>query len=68
MLAKVFDELRRSGRTKADVAAELHMPVEELNKIVFRLVLTPLAGDGGVDEERASGRPDLHLVPGRPST
>lgn len=69
VLAKVFDELRRSGRTRADVAAELHIPPEELNKIVFGLVLTPLAGDGDVDfnSGQAADRPDLRVVRGGPS-
>lgn len=62
VLAKVFDDLRRSGLTKADVAADLRIPVEELNKIVFGLVLTPVDGNGNMNADQARGRPDLRLV------
>lgn len=63
VLAKVFDDLRGEGRTKADVATELLIPVEELNKIMFGLVMTPVSGEGeGGDAVRE--RPDLRLVTG----
>lgn len=44
VLAKVFKSLRDQGVSKAEVARELRIRVEELNKIVFGLVLTPLEG------------------------
>lgn len=55
VLDKVFRALRAEGMTKADVARELHIPLDELNKLVFRLVLTKIDGGGedpASDEER----------------
>jgi Zn-dependent peptidase ImmA (M78 family) len=62
VLAKVFDDLRLGGRSKADVAADLLISVEELNKIMFGLVITPIPGEGD-GGETVGGRPDLRLVP-----
>lgn len=61
VLRKVFDSLKASGVSKRGVAQELHIDLEELNKLVFGLVMTGLAGQG-----RGSSRPDrshLRLVP-----
>jgi Zn-dependent peptidase ImmA (M78 family)/transcriptional regulator with XRE-family HTH domain len=46
VLSKVFDALRAEQVSKSDVAYELAIPVEELNKVVFGLSLTALAGTG----------------------
>lgn len=46
VLAKVFQNLREEGVRRADVAARLEIPVEELNKMIFGLVLTDLPGGG----------------------
>jgi hypothetical protein len=44
VLTKLFQELRQRGRSKADVALELAVTVEELNAWIFGLVLTPVHG------------------------
>jgi len=44
VLEKVFRALREDKVTKASVARELRIPVQELNDSVFGLVLTPLQG------------------------
>ncbi len=44
VLAKVFQSLRDEGVSRSDVARQLEIPVEELNKMVFGLVLTGIAG------------------------
>lgn len=60
VLAKVFRSLKDTGTTKADVARELAIPVEELNKVVFGLVLTQLEGNAQL---RLQGeRPNLTVV------
>jgi hypothetical protein len=45
VLPKVFDALSRDGVKRSDVADALGIPVEEIEKVVFGLTLTPL--DGG---------------------
>jgi Predicted Zn peptidase len=44
VLAKVFKALREDGLTMADVADALNIYPDELNKLIFGLVLTPVAG------------------------
>ena len=46
VLAKVFQSLRDEGVRRADVARQLEIPVDELNKMIFGLVLTDLPGGG----------------------
>ncbi|QFZ17593.1 helix-turn-helix domain-containing protein [Saccharothrix syringae] len=59
LLAKVFRALRERGTTPHRVAHDLLLDVEELNGLVFGLVLTALPGRG----ERADHpRPHLTLV------
>jgi Zn-dependent peptidase ImmA (M78 family)/DNA-binding XRE family transcriptional regulator len=60
MLAKVFAALRDDGMTKSDVARTLDIPLAELDKIVFGLVMTQL--DGGGAEPSGGTRPALRLV------
>lgn len=59
LLTKVFTSLRTDGVTPSDIANDLNLSVDELNKHVFGLVLTALQG-GSVPSPRA--RPGLHLV------
>lgn len=61
VLAKVFRALRQEGTTKTALAKELSIPVEELKKLVFGLVLTTMAGEGG-SEQAEIERHDLRLV------
>ena len=44
LLAKVFDALRAQSITREQIAVELQIEVEELDKLVFGLTLTPLRG------------------------
>lgn len=62
ILSKVFNSLRNEGISKADIARELCLPVEELNKLIFGLTpLTTLKGDGEQSIERAE-KPVLKLI------
>ena len=62
VLAKVFDALRAEGVSRATVARELSISINELNSAIFGLILTPLAGDGGRDISRSGSRPNLRLA------
>ncbi|MFD4675054.1 helix-turn-helix domain-containing protein [Lentzea sp. NPDC058450] len=59
LLTKVFKVLRENGTTPAHVAKELDLGLEELNGLVFGLVLTALPGGG---EPGPRGRARLTLV------
>jgi len=64
-LRKVFAVLRREeGVSKADVAAELGMPLQELNKVVFGLVLTQVHGrhSGEANSTSMSAPPSLRIM------
>lgn len=60
-LAKIFATLREEGTTKSHVAAELGIPLSELDKIVFGLVMTEVPAGDSVQLTPAV-RPDLRLV------
>ncbi|GAB2841090.1 XRE family transcriptional regulator [Lentzea nigeriaca] len=59
LLTKVFKVLRENGSTPLHVAKELNLGLEELNGLVFGLVLTALPGGG---EPGPRGRARLTLV------
>lgn len=64
ILAKVFRALREEGISRSDVARELRVPVDELNRAAFGLTLAP---EGDPTQEHApdrppSGRPNLRVV------
>jgi Zn-dependent peptidase ImmA (M78 family)/DNA-binding XRE family transcriptional regulator len=61
VLAKVFAALREEGMTKADVASVLSIPVAELEKLVFGLVIMPLQG-GAQPAPPSAEPPRLRLV------
>ncbi|ROP37506.1 helix-turn-helix domain-containing protein [Saccharothrix texasensis] len=61
LLTKVFRALRAQGTTPHGVARELLLDVEELNGLVFGLVLTALPGEGG---SAGAARANLTLVRG----
>jgi len=65
LLPKVFKALRDEGITKADVARDLALPVEELNKLVFGLILTQVDG-GEVETTPATGSLRLATRDGSP--
>ena len=66
VLKKVLDALRREdGQTKSDISNDLAIPLEELNRVVFGLVLTQVSGRGaGTDvQPRSNGaEPILRIV------
>jgi transcriptional regulator with XRE-family HTH domain len=59
LLTRVFKVLRENGTTPLHVAKELNLGLEELNGLVFGLVLTALPGGG---EPGPRGRARLTLV------
>ncbi|SES22265.1 helix-turn-helix domain-containing protein [Lentzea albida] len=59
LLTKVFKVLRENGTTPLHVAKELNLGLEELNGLVFGLVMTALPGGG---EPGPRGRARLTLV------
>jgi Zn-dependent peptidase ImmA (M78 family) len=62
VLRKVFTALREDGITKADVARDLCVHVEELDQLVFGLTMTHIVGGG--QRVSTSSRPELRLVEG----
>lgn len=65
VLAKVFASLRQQGTSKAAVAGELSVPLDELNKLIFGLLtLTTVSGEGegGAGQADPSAREELRLV------
>jgi Zn-dependent peptidase ImmA (M78 family)/DNA-binding XRE family transcriptional regulator len=62
LLAKVFQALRATGQTQADVAHQLAISSDELNALIFGLVLTPVAGDHQPEATARDIQPPLHLV------
>lgn len=64
ILSKVFRALRDEGMSRSDVARELRVPVEELNRAAFGLTVAR-RGDSAQTpppERPAGGRPDLRIV------
>lgn len=62
VLPKVFAALRQDGVTKNAVARELTIPLAELNKLIFGLVLTPVDGENVEIGQEGPTRRDLRLV------
>lgn len=58
LLTKVFQSLRDEGISKADIARDLAISTEELNRLIFGLVLTHLPGGGEADR---GSREKAHL-------
>ena len=61
VLAKVFGSLRDDGITMSHVAEELRIYPDELNRIVFGLVLTLIIGEGRPDS-RPQSEPDPRVI------
>lgn len=59
LLWKVFDQLRRNGITRAQVAGQLGVYQADLDALVFGLVLSGVPGTPG---PTSPGTPDLRLV------
>lgn len=62
ILQKVFIALRSENLTKSDIAAELCLPAEDLDQLVFGLALTGLKGGAATNNVGSSGHPQLRLV------
>ncbi len=61
VLKKVFAALRAEGVTKAAVAHDLKINVDDLDAVIFGLVVTALPGGGGNGDMRTGG-PPIRLV------
>lgn len=57
VLAKVFEMLRDEGIKRQDVAAHLAWPVDELNALIFQLVLSNLPPRRRADQQSESDEP-----------
>lgn len=64
VLAKVFIALREEGVTKADIAEALFIHTEEIDQLVFGLVLRSLTKSGNISNNHKGKRPDLHVING----
>ncbi len=62
VMTKVFSALRDDGITKADISAQLGIPEEEIESLVFGLALTSINGAG---PWRVGRRPSLRVVSSR---
>lgn len=67
MFEKVFTALREDGIGKADIAAALSVHADEIDQLVFGLVLTGLTSSGRVKNTSEGRRPDLRVIRGRGS-
>ena len=63
-LEKVFNQLRQEGVSHGDVARELCIPPDELSKLIFGLVLTPVGTEPRGDQRPSNPptRSRLRLV------
>lgn len=62
MLPKLFKALREDGVTKSELARELWISMEDLDALVFRLILTVLEGGTFHPKPCVGRRADLKLV------
>lgn len=62
VLAKVFKAMRDEGVSQADVARDLMLVPDELENIVFGLVLTALDGSSSRADSAPKNRPMLRLL------
>ena len=61
VLGKLFRALRAEGVAKADVARDLKYNLEDLDKLIFGLIVTGLRG-GGPSGDRKNTERSIHLV------
>lgn len=61
LLPKVFSAFRDDGITLSDIAAELQVEAEEIDKLVFRLMLVSLQG-GAAGGTNSSRRASLQVI------
>lgn len=66
VLDKVFEIMRAEGLGQGAIAEELSIPLDELARTIFGLVLAPVAKTnaptGNLRAHRDSGTPQLHIV------
>jgi len=62
LLAKVFTALKDEGISKADVARQLHITSTELEKMIFGLVMTSVAGGSTGKTQGNRPRPDWTVL------
>jgi len=62
VLAKVLGVARAEGISRNDIARDLMIPVAELDKLMFGLVPTVVAGSGQPTSSGRDGRPHLRVV------
>jgi Zn-dependent peptidase ImmA (M78 family) len=62
VVAKVFKSLHDDGVTRTDIARMLHVPADELARVVFGLVMTSVEGAGQPDASVPAERPSLKSV------
>ncbi|HWT04369.1 MAG TPA: XRE family transcriptional regulator [Xanthomonadales bacterium] len=62
VLGKVFQALRSDGITKTGLAHDLNYNVEDLEQVIFGLVMTGLQGGGGQSGVREANQRSIHLV------
>ncbi|MFJ6578279.1 hypothetical protein ACIQMY_20205 [Streptomyces sp. NPDC091368] len=58
VLTKVFQALRSKGVRPGDVAEQLGMTVDEMNKMLFGLTMTVVDGGGDLTNRQVQGSPD----------
>lgn len=61
-LAKIFAALREESVTKADIASALAVHAEEIDQLVFGLVLTSLSSSNSDRSASSKRRPDLRVI------
>lgn len=61
VMQKILDALRSDGFSKADIAKDLEISEEELDKLMFRLAILPIAG-GNTSSPTKRRSPVLSLI------
>lgn len=62
VFAKVSAALREDGISKDAVAAELNIPVQEIEQLVFGLIVTSITGSAGGRKSVGRLKPKLYIV------
>lgn len=62
VLDKVFAALRDEGVSRRTISRHLGLPLEEINRSAFGLVLASGGGDSSSPPPVHAGRPDLHVI------
>jgi hypothetical protein len=62
VFSKVSAALREDGISKGAIAAELDIPVQEIEQLVFGLLVTGVAGTAAGGKSTGRARPKLYFV------